>query len=81
MIADLLFLFAFIGLALGGLSTYVDAHIGIDKLTQNIETHWLRTTIRVALKIGTATLLLVGFACSIICLLALKQPKRGRRRY
>jgi len=76
MLSELLYIGFVLALASGGFSVYIDAHIGIDKLTQKIESNWLRILIRVVLKVGTATLLIAGLICTIICLMP---SKRGRK--
>ena len=76
MLSELLYIGFVFALASGGFSVYIDAHMGIDKLTQKIESKWLRILIRVVLKVGTATLLIAGLICTIICLMP---NKKGRR--
>ena len=78
MISILLDIFV-IALVLGGVQMYIDAHVGIDTLTQKIKTPWLRTTIRILLKVGAATVIVAGVVCTIICMVAImSEPKKGK---
>ncbi len=79
MIGTILLDVFILAIALGGVQMYLEAHVGIDNLTQKIKTPWLRTTISVALKVGAATLILVGLIGAIICAIAFSQDnKKGK---
>ena len=70
-----------IALILGGVQFYVEAHVGIDNLTQKIEADWLRTTIRILLKVGAAVLIIAGVVCTIICAIAISyKPKDDNKK-
>ena len=81
MLASLFLDIFMVALVLGGVQFYIEAHIGIDNLTQKIKADWLRTTIRILLKVGAAVLIIAGVVCTIICAIALTyEPKNGKKK-
>ena len=81
MLATLFFEVLLFSIVLSGVIFYRDAHIGIDKLTEKIKTDWLRTTIRILLKVGAAVFIAAGVVCTIICVIAFSyEPKNGKKK-
>jgi len=68
--------FIIVLLLLGGVQWYIEAHIGIHFLTEKIETKWLRTTVRILLRIGAATLIVGLVIGGIIVNLAFSQKEK-----
>jgi len=52
MFATFFFELLLLSIVLGVVQMYIDAYVAIDTLTQKIKADWLRTTIRILLKVG-----------------------------
>ena len=79
MIGTLFFSALAIGLLIGGFKLFADANLWIDNLTEKIQIDWLRITIRIVMKILSIAVILFGIACTIFCIAALQEPKKGKK--
>ena len=68
-----------IGFIVSGIFFCKDINDWVNKFTEGIETDWLKTTLRIILKIIGFALIAVGALCAIICMVAVTQePKKGK---
>ena len=79
MLVIILFSALAIGLLIGGFKMFLDVNLWIDNLTEKIKTDWLRITIRIVMKVLSIAVILFGIACTVICIAALKEPKKGKK--
>ena len=79
MLGTLLFSALAIGLLIGGFKMFLDVNLWIDNLTEKIKTDWLRITIRIVMKVLSIAVILFGIACTVICISALQEPKKGKK--